>query len=238
MLIGTSIEELIRHHPSLKIPVFGAIKTTLARIQEMGNAYEPQESIKAWYRLSVQTAASISSQAGPDGDIAMESADSNTSQQSRAVPVESEPNASVETFPFSRDENATRAHDNLIISFIDVFCKVRRQCADEMHITDRTLQFLEGFFQHAPHCKDFVSDSSALALLGNLTSLPCLPYDFSTSVASDSLVQVVRTMAESATTETLNFLLSLVQETLSENADFWESIQEESRLLPLVDFKG
>ena len=43
-----------------------------------------------------------------------------------------------------------------------------------------------------------------------MTSLSCLPYDFANSVGSDSLVQVIRTMAESATTETLAFLTKLV----------------------------
>lgn len=100
------------------------------------------------------------------------------------------------------------------------------------------MQFLEGFFQHAPHCKDFIADEEALSSLGNITALPCLPYDFSTSVASDSLVQVIRTMAESATQETLAFLLKLVQDALDTNTDFWETVQEQSKLLPLLDSKG
>lgn len=103
---------------------------------------------------------------------------------------------------------------------------------------DLIFQFLEGFFQHAPHCKDFIADNAALELLGNITALSCLPYDFSTSIASDSLVQVVRTMAESATSETLSFLLKLVQDSLLTNMDFWESVEEQSKLLPLVDIKG
>ena len=54
------------------------------------------------------------------------------------------------------------------------------------------VQFLEGFFQHVPHCPDIVADTEGLDHLARLTSLPCLLYDFAKSVASDSLVQVVR----------------------------------------------
>ena len=70
---------------------------------------------------------------------------------------------------------------------------------------------MEGFFQHVPHCRDFVADSDGLDRLAKLTTLPCLPYDFANSVASDSLVQVVRTMAEAATNETLAFLVPAVE---------------------------
>lgn len=124
VLIGTSIEELIRHHPSLKSAVFAAIKSTLARIEEMGNAYEPPESIRPWYRLSSQAPSSVPTEVPSDGDIAMESVESNLSQQTGPTPPESEPNASADAFSLTRDDTSPRAHDNLIISFIDVFCKV------------------------------------------------------------------------------------------------------------------
>ena len=59
-------------------------------------------------------------------------------------------------------------------------------------------------FQHVPHCRDLINDADGLERLAKLTCLPCLPYDFANSVASDSLVQVMRTMADAATTETLS----------------------------------
>ena len=89
-----------------------------------------------------------------------------------------------------------------------------------------------------PHCRDFVADSDGLDRLAKLTTLPCLPYDFANSVASDSLVQVVRTMAEAATNETLAFLVRLVQESLAEIKEFWESLEEQPKLLSLVEFSG
>ena len=74
--------------------------------------------------------------------------------------------------------------------------------------------------------------------MARLTSLPCLPFDFANSVASDSLIQVVRTMTEAATNETITFLVKLVQESLEECKDFWDPINEQSKFLSLVEFDG
>ena len=97
---------------------------------------------------------------------------------------------------------------------------------------------MEGFFQHAPHCRDFISSTDGLQRFGRLTGLPCLPYDFANSVASDSMVQVLRTMTEVATGETLLHLTEIVKESLDETRFFWESIQEPSKLLPFIDLPG
>ena len=74
--------------------------------------------------------------------------------------------------------------------------------------------------------------------MARLTTLPCLPYDFANSVASDSLVQVVRTMAEASTTETLTFLVKLVQESLGDCKDFWETMEEQPKLMNMIEFTG
>ncbi|KAI0373495.1 hypothetical protein BV20DRAFT_1119067 [Pilatotrama ljubarskyi] len=214
VLIGTSLEELIRHHPSLKDKVFVAIKSTMARIEELGKAYTPPNDIKHMYRL--QPTAPV-----PSTMLAI-AAEAPMEVEATAPTTDQAPQSDAQTpaaAPAARDELYGRPQDNIIISYIDVFGK-----------------FLEGFFQHVPHCRDFVADAEGLDRFARLTSLPCLPYDFANSVGSDSLVQVIRTMAESATTETLAFLLKLVQESLEECKDFWESMEGQSKLLPLVEF--
>lgn len=100
------------------------------------------------------------------------------------------------------------------------------------------LQFLEGFFQHGPHCKDFITLSDGLTYIGRLTALPCLPYDFSNSVTSDSLVQVMRTLVDFATNETLVYLSKIVYDSLRDTKDFWKSLEPSSKLLPLLDIDG
>jgi len=97
-------------------------------------------------------------------------------------------------------------------------------------------QFLEGFFQHAPHCHDFIALSDGLNAIGRLTALPCLPYDFSNSVASDSLVQVMRTLVDYAANETLVYLAEITRCSLQETKAFWTSSQASSKLMPLIEF--
>jgi|ERR1700722_2336756 len=101
--------------------------------------------------------------------------------------------------------------------------------------TDSFVKFLEGLFQHTPHCRDFMSSTDGLQRLGRLTALPCLPYDFAGSVASDSLNQIMRTMTEFAPNDTLLHLANLVKSSLDETKDFWGSLETNSKLLPLVE---
>ena len=99
-------------------------------------------------------------------------------------------------------------------------------------------QFLEGLFQHPGHCKDFITATNGLTRIGMITSLPCLPYDYANSVASDSIVQVMRTMTEVATSEALQQLARLLQDSLKETEDYWRVPSPESKLLSLVDVSG
>ncbi|KAI0958508.1 hypothetical protein AcV7_004312 [Taiwanofungus camphoratus] len=219
VLIGTAIEELIRHHPLLKNAVFASIKATIGRISEMGKEYTPTHDMRHWYALSspVSPLPSTSNERAMDVDV--EHTDGQSFRQASADGLDAD--ATDEQNSSSRDDASSRSHDNIIVSFIDVFCK-----------------FLEGFFQHVPHCRDFINDPEALDCLGTLSALPCLPYDFANSVASDSLVQVIRTMAESSTTETITFLIQLVHDALEDTKEFWETMDERSKLLPMVDISG
>lgn len=75
-------------------------------------------------------------------------------------------------------------------------------------------------------------------LLGRLTALPCIPYDFGGSVASDSLVQVIRTMFDAAPNVTMNSLTGWVQESLQETSSFWGSPSRKSKFTELLDLAG
>ncbi|KAJ7770214.1 hypothetical protein DFH07DRAFT_269298 [Mycena maculata] len=207
VLIGTTIDELIRHHPSLKGPVFEALKATLSKIEVLGNAYVVPPELQQWYRLVgvVPTASEA------EADVPMEDAPTDAPSPSDTIIRD-------DSSPPSTEDAPTKAHDNNIVSFIDIL-----------------LRFLEGLFQHTPHCKDFITATDGLTRLGRLTNLPCIPYDFANSAASDSMVQVMRTMSEVTTSETLSHLSKLVKESLLTTKSFWESIEEDSKLLPLVD---
>ena len=122
VLIGTSVEELIRHHPTLKDKVFSAIKTTMARIEELGTSYTVPDDIKLWYRLQPQTPAPVPAAAeGVEESVAMEV--DPVAPPSEPAPSNSEVQPSSEQSSH-RDDLWGRSHDNIIISYIDVFGKV------------------------------------------------------------------------------------------------------------------
>lgn len=214
VLIGTALDELIRHHPSLRTAVFDALKATITKIEELGSAYEVPGDLLHWYRLVPGSASTAFY-----GDAAMEGVESVAAASRSAAAVQGEDmQADVPDVDDEADEFAMKNHDNHIVSFIDVLGR-----------------FLEGLFQHTPHCKDFITHADGLTRLGRLTALPCLPYDFANSVASDSMVQVMRTMTEVSTNETLLHLAQLAKESLEDTKYFWETAQEDSKLLPLID---
>jgi E3 ubiquitin-protein ligase HUWE1 len=52
------------------------------------------------------------------------------------------------------------------------------------------------------------------------------------------MVQVLRTMAEVATNETLSQLIGFVKDSLNDTKFLWDSEQYNSKLLSLVDLSG
>ncbi|KAG6336038.1 hypothetical protein ID866_3054 [Astraeus odoratus] len=208
VLIGTSIDELIRHHPSLKAPVFDAVKSTLCKIEDMGNAFVVPEGKREWYELLLMQASTENLEGVMEG-VESESAE--------FVPLPPSPFQE----DVLREDSTQRDHDNNVVMFIDLICR-----------------FLEGLFQHPQHCKDFIRTADGLDRVGRLTALPCLPYDYANSVASDSLVQVIRTMAEIVPHDTLQCLSKLVGLSLDQTMEFWKSLGPASRLAPMLEPKS
>lgn len=115
VLIGTTIDELVRHHPSLKAPVFDALKATLSKIEVLGNAYVVPLELQQWYKL-VGVAPTTTS--GPDVDLVMEDVPSDAPSPSETVVRD-------DSSPPSSEDPPLKAHDNNIVSFIDILLRVR-----------------------------------------------------------------------------------------------------------------
>ncbi|KAF7308833.1 hypothetical protein MKEN_01083200 [Mycena kentingensis (nom. inval.)] len=195
VLIGTTIDELIRHHPFLNGQVFEAIKATLGKPEILCKAFIAPVQIQRWYKL-------VDLEVTSEGDVPMAAADAPN------VPATTDAPRDDAVAPAAEEGPTKTTDDNNIASFVDVL-----------------LRFLECLFQHTPHCKDFTTSADGLERLGRITNPPCIPYDFANSVASDSLVQVMRTMAEVTTLETLAHLSKLVKESLEATKDFWETLK-------------
>jgi len=118
VLIGTALDELIRHHPSLRAAVFDALKATIAKIEELGSAYEVPEDLRPWYRLVPGPMSAL------DGDIVMEGVESVTVASGSDATVQEEGMQADAPDNDDLDEVTTKTHDNHIVSFIDVLGRV------------------------------------------------------------------------------------------------------------------
>jgi hypothetical protein len=115
-LIGTAIDELIRHHPFLKSSVFEAVRSTLGRIEDLGNAYVVPAHIRSWYQLVPESDTQENI-----GDVAMD-VDVEVSTIGTAEIVGVVDDAASESA--EEKEDSAKSHDNHIVSFIDVTCRV------------------------------------------------------------------------------------------------------------------
>lgn len=122
VLIGTAIEELIRHHPSLKNAVYQAIKTTMGTIEGLGKAFVVPEDLKSWYIMQpVASPAPVSAEPS-DVDVAMDPVEPEAVTQVAPTPVNLPPVRD----PLDAEDDDIKIHGNLVTSYIDVFCKVRQ----------------------------------------------------------------------------------------------------------------
>jgi E3 ubiquitin-protein ligase HUWE1 len=122
-LIGTAIDELIRHHPTLKAPVFEAVKATLSKIEDLGNAYQPPADKGHWYQLMPTDVESDSP------EVTMEDLDLGTASDDVSATVQENSESS------SRGrEDRSKQHDNNIVSFIDVLGRVSSGLSAILHL--------------------------------------------------------------------------------------------------------
>lgn len=125
VLIGTAMDELIRHHPALKGPVFEALRATLGKIEQLGADWKASRDVREWYQL-VPVSSEAVEYVADDEDIIMDAdsegaTEAETSGATSAAATEQGGAAP----SLVAEEPALRTHDNVIVSFIDVVGRVR-----------------------------------------------------------------------------------------------------------------
>lgn len=109
------MEELVRHHPSIKKSVFDSIQSTLREIEALGNRYVVPEEHEQWYKLRATQPAE------PLQDVADTDVDMTPSAETTVTP-----SSTATLDPHSYLEESSKGHDNVVVSYIDVFGKVRK----------------------------------------------------------------------------------------------------------------
>lgn len=108
VIVGSAIDELIRHHPSLKDSVFSAITSVFKRIEDLGSTFAEEKGTENFYRLVLTIDSSRK-------DIKMESGDN--------APVPSSSSSS-EVPETENEAGKAETVENSIVLYIDVVCRV------------------------------------------------------------------------------------------------------------------
>ncbi|TIC61802.1 hypothetical protein E3Q03_02533 [Wallemia mellicola] len=174
--IGQSVDELIRHQPSLKPKVLKAINDQLDKIVNIGGSFNSQEvshyglSEVAKYRLLTKDEHSM---------------------------VDNLPASEKREEPFAL------------------------KCMDVM------ARFLESVFTNGSHAKEFL-ESGGLDKIGYFFSLPCLPYDFSITRASESIAQLGRVLIETKPEVSLTWSLDQMRTNMDATRHIWSELRNQS----------
>ncbi|GAA5986703.1 hypothetical protein JCM10908_003863 [Rhodotorula pacifica] len=184
--LGAAIDELVRHHPTLKARILDAIFDSFVEFKRMGAEYVPPAS-ESGYNLQPPTVAGA---AGASEDVAM---------QEGATPVTEQ--ASVEGSDKAKDRTKVeddKTKDNEVTNAIDVFGR-----------------FLEGLFQNVGHTQDFI-EREPFDLLLDLLELPCSPAIMLKNGGYSSIVALFRISSEIKAAEALTAILGRTDKWLIE----------------------
>ena len=136
VMIGSAIDELVRHHPTLTTTVFNGIQAMLQKAEEMGNSWAIPSAQSSFYLLQPTIAITSSKEDTPRMD-AMDTSDVNvpalitpepilagepipTPEESRAVSRASFHSAVAPEETQAKPE----AQENIIVAYIDVIGRV------------------------------------------------------------------------------------------------------------------
>ncbi|KAL8761175.1 MAG: hypothetical protein Q9184_002687 [Pyrenodesmia sp. 2 TL-2023] len=197
-LLGSSFDELVRHHPQLKDPVMQSIMRMIRRVFELCKARAEEQGLgaKMWTDKVVgesQAAPRNSDLKRQDSDVTMDDADTVNEVQ----PVL--PNGDRQTADTDSDEQTS--------TYIGI-----------------AMKFLGGFFENTNVCSSF-ADAGGVAAVLDFASLPSLQYDFNNGPASHKIARVIHMLVEQKPHLVMPSLLDRTQaaidvlEPLCDNAD-------------------
>ncbi|KAF2272792.1 uncharacterized protein EI97DRAFT_196139 [Westerdykella ornata] len=163
-VIGTSFDELVRHHPSLRTSVLSCLNDTISRVVELCSAEAAEHGVgaKLWLestdgvvfvaggRKALRTWPGVDNAAAHTGDMDMDSTDENAAQNDRSVRVTVGDVA-------DNEEKSDRATPT---QYIRVMCR-----------------FLQGFFGNNSMCTAYIEEKGIESIL-DFANLPCLTPDF------------------------------------------------------------
>ena len=195
-LIGSSFDELVRHHPRIRSAVISSVMIMIARVGSLCRLRAKDMGIgaKLWIEGdngAMQVAGGTESLMGdlspPYADLAGKAKPTSTEDvimsdatSSNEAPVfDSALNSSVS---IAKMEEIVDKEDEKLGPKVSTYINV-------------AMKFLAGFFQNSSLCCDFV-ELGGLEFVLDFATMPSLQYDFNNEVASQEIARVVHMLAE------------------------------------------
>lgn len=222
--LGTSLDELARHHPPLKPILLESLATLLKDLVEQGqtaavfNKWEPSK-----YRLMTvedeqkKAEEDVKKKAETMDDVQVDAPMVSMSESDDAqVRPEVDGNGAT-SFTFnSTDYKSTKKDDNQIEITIDIVA-----------------QLMQGLFHNTQLGKDFLAQDG-LKLVLDIYGSPSLRNSFATSPTAERLHIVLRHLAEASLSKVLNGIIESVRGVMDTCRGLWDSGMQTSYLSPMI----
>ncbi|GAA5823738.1 hypothetical protein JCM11251_003273 [Rhodosporidiobolus azoricus] len=217
LVIGSAIDELVRHHPTLRDRVMQAIMGVFVEIKRLGQAFVPPEGEQGYGLVSAKQAAEAAeTEKGKEKEreaeaMAVDKAAEGDVQMQEQVAKEREK---------ERKLKEEEGKENDVTIAIDVFGR-----------------FLEGLFQNLGHVNDFIAQDNAFEVVLDLLELPYCPAIMQKNGGYSSIVAIFRIATEVKAPEAISSILRRIDKWLKETTWFWDmdQVAHESTLGGMVN---
>ncbi|KAG8835313.1 hypothetical protein FRC17_004095 [Serendipita sp. 399] len=164
-LVGGDVDELVRHHPWLKLSIFKAITDVLQSIKTLGIEYMPRIGTESSFTLVSTPKTTAENNPSASTEVGNQPVISTT-------PTTAGPSANSQ--PFELSEMSP-------YQYLNHFAK-----------------FLTGFFNHAQHCRDILTDTEILKLFDGILTLPSWPIELTMGRNMDAILLVNRRLMDAS----------------------------------------
>ncbi|GAA5889291.1 hypothetical protein JCM6882_000697 [Rhodosporidiobolus microsporus] len=217
LVIGSAIDELVRHHPTLRERVMQAIMGVFAEMKRMGEAFVPPQGEQGYGLVSAaEAAAAVEKEKAKEKEreaeaMAVDAAVAGDVQMQEQVAKEREKEKKL------KEEEGK---ENDVTIAIDVFGR-----------------FLEGLFQNLGHVNDFIAQPNAFEVVLDLLDLPYCPAIMQKNGGYSSIVAIFRIATEVKAPEAISSILKRTDKWLKETTWFWDTkdVAHESTLGGMVN---
>lgn len=229
--LGTTFDELVRHHPALKTSIMSAIIVMAARVNLLGR-------IKAW-ELGMGTKLWTENSQGElvlSGDIASLFREIGASVDSPARDLSSIGVPQLNATELPNGAKIVVGDLSHVLPTQKSDFKPKDQDEHGLTVTDYlfpAIRFLGAFFENQPNCTAFVQAGGAEFVLDYAT-FQSLPFDFHNTDANQELTVLVHMLAETKPHLIIPSLMQRAQSAIDNLAPFWTAPKETGFFTALI----